>query len=311
VIESEIAKIENQKFYKYQLFDRTLNYVSYGSEKYHQYALTKKDLENLDVNEIVDKVAKLFNHGYDVYYYGANSKNEISSIFDKIDAVITSNNKLTRTLSKQRKNYSKSNVYLVDIESKQIEIAFTAKLQKFDKKNHILYVIFNEYLSTFVNERIRETKGLAYSAGSTMQYPAYADESYGHYTKLSTQTDKFSEALQINYDLLENMPIDKSVFSKIRSRQQELLNAGRITKNASLYHYERSINRGVNYDYRKHYIEVLNEVTLKDFEEFYEKNIKGSNYNLIIVGDTSEIDKAGLSTYGHVIEVSRETLYGS
>lgn len=311
VVKSEISKIENQKNNKYYLFNRALDYVSYGSENHRKDILTKNDLENLNVKAAVDKVSNLFDYGYDVYFYGANNKEEITSIFNKIIVAKSSNSNFAKRTHKQRKDYLKSNVFLVDTDSKQIDIAFVTKLQEFDRKNHFMYVLFNDYLSTLVNDRIRETKGLAYTAGSTIQYPAYADESYGHYTKLGTQTDKFSEALQINYDLLENMPIDESVFSKIKSRQEGVLNSQRIVKNASLYHYERSINRGVNYDYKKHYIEVLDEVTLKDFEEFYNTYIKNSIYNLIIIGDTSQIDKNELSTYGDIIEVSKEMLFGN
>ena len=310
VIESEISKIENQKSNKYQLFNKTLDYVSYGSENYQKDMLTKKDLENLDVNEIVQKVPKLFDYGYYIYFYGSNNKEELASIFNEIDSTKPSNSNLVKRTHKERKNYFKSNVFLVDTESKQFDIAFVTKFQEFDRKKHFMYVLFNNYLSTLVNERIRETKGLAYTANSTMVYPNYPDESYFQYTKLGTQTDKFKEALKINYDLLKNMPIEESVFSQVKLRRQALLNSQRIVKNASLYHYEKSINKGMDYDDRKHYFEVLANLTLDDFEKFYKKHIKNNIYNLIIIGDTSQIEKGELSTYGNIVEVSKETLFG-
>lgn len=310
IVKSEISKIENQKSNKGQLFNRALDYVSYGSKNYQKDILTKNDLENLDVKNLVKKVSKLFDYGYDIYFYGANDKDDITSIFKKIGVDQGPTDAIEKRIHKQRKTYSKSNVFIVDTDSKQIDITFVTKLQGFDKKNHFMYVLFNDYLSTLVNDRIRETKGMAYYANSTMVYPNYADESYSHYTKIGTQNDKFSEALKINHDLIKNVPIEASVFSLVKSRQQALLNSQRIVKNASLYHYERSTNRGVDYDYRKHYFEVLSELTLEDFEEFYKTYIQDSVYNLIIIGDTSEIDKAELSNYGNIIEVSKETLFG-
>ena len=106
------------------------------------------------------------------------------------------------------------------------------------------------------------------------------------------------------------MPIEESVFSQVKLRRQALLNSQRIVKNASLYHYEKSINKGMDYDDRKHYFEVLANLTLDDFEKFYKKHIKNNIYNLIIIGDTSQIEKGELSTYGNIVEVSKETLFG-
>jgi len=311
VVTSEISKIENQKNNKFYLFNRALDYISYGSENYHKDILTENDLENLNVKTAVEKVPRLFDYGYDIYFYGANNKDEITSIFNKLNVNKPSQSNTAKKLHKQRKTYSENNVFLVDTEGKQIDIVFTTNLQEFNRKNHFLYVLFNDYLSTLVNESIRETRGLAYSANSTIEYPNYADESYGHYTKVGTQTDKFSEALKINHDLLENMPIQESVFSKVKSRRQALSNSQRIVKNAALYHYERSINRGVNYDYNKHLLEELPNLTLDDLEDFYKTFIKGNNYNLIIIGDTSQIDKNELLKYGTITELSKETLFGN
>ncbi|WP_417881868.1 M16 family metallopeptidase [Xanthomarina gelatinilytica] len=311
IVKAEISKIENQKSNKGQLFNRTLDYVSYGSQNYQKDILTKNDLENLNVEKIVEKVSNLFDYGFDIYFYGAKNKDEITSIFNKINLDKPSQTNIAKNHTKQRKVFLKNNVFLVNTEGKQIDIAFTTNLSKFNKKNDILYVLFNDYLSTMVNERIRETKGLAYSAFSKMAYPNYANELYGHYTKLGTQTDKFSEALKINHDLIENMPIEASVFSTVKSRRQAILDAQRIVNNAALYHYEKSLNRGLNYDYRKHYFEVLSDLTLDDFEEFYKTYIKNSIYNLIIIGDTSQIDKDELSNYGEIIELSKEELFGN
>jgi len=306
----ELAKIENQKNNKYQLFEKTLNYVNNDSTTYFQSFLTKRDLEKLTTKKIINQVSELFNCSYEIYFYGSKSKKEITSIFNEVLEEKSSQVSSGIVHSRIRKTYNSNNVFLVDSNSKQIDITFTTNLKPFNKKHNPLYVLFNDYLDTFINESIRETKGMAYSATSTIQYPNYTDESYCHYTKVSTQTDKYLEALKINHDLINNMPMDKSVFLKVKSRWEGVWNSQRIVKNAVLYHYEKSINRGINYDYRKHYFEELATITLEDFESFYNEQIKNSLYNLIIIGDLNEIDRMELSKYGKVTELGIEDIFG-
>ncbi len=310
LIKSELDKIENQKNNRSQLMTRALNLVNYGPEYASKISLTKNDLDKLEAKEILQQVSRLFNRKQEIYFYGSKNSEALFEIFNKKfnNDIVFVNNESVVTKIKNQNNTN--NVYLVDYNGKQVDISFTGQLDTFNKNKHGMYILFENYFDQVINEQIRETKGLAYNAYNTIEYPKYNYSNYYHYTSVGTQTDKFEETLSINKNLIENLPIEESTFKTVKKRLETLWGSGRITKNSILYHYERAKNRGLDYDYRAHYIKGISDVTLEDFQKFYEESIKKHNYNLILIGDLNEIDRSKLSKYGKNIELSKETLFG-
>ena len=308
---TELAKLENQKTNKYVLFQRALDYIQYGPDSHLQQVTTAKDLQAISAKDIIQALSTLFDYQHDIYMYGASPQEEITSVFQETLEQKSSLKNPESAPHRIRKSHDSTNVYVVDLPGKQLEIAFTTTLNTFNRRLHPLYVLFNQYQSDKINEEIRETRGLAYSAASTFQYPNYAGEKYVHYTQVGTQTDKYAEVLPINYDLIHNVSFDESVFLKIKNRWESLWTAQRIVKNAILYHYERSVNRGTDYDYRKHYFEEVSNITIEDFQTFYQEKIAGSKYHLLMIGDMDQLDRKELDKYGRIVELSEEDLFGN
>ena len=55
--------------------------------------------------------------------------------------------------------------------------------------------------------------------------------------------------------------------------------------------------------------ESLKTVTDEDVYDYYNKNVKGRPYILIIVGDKSKLDMQKLSKYGKITELKLEEIY--
>ncbi|MAM23189.1 MAG: hypothetical protein CL817_05595, partial [Croceibacter sp.] len=51
------------------------------------------------------------------------------------------------------------------------------------------------------------------------------------------------------------------------------------------------------------------EMTLDDLSNFFEENIKGENYNILVIGNKNEINFEALSKYGEIIELDRDYLF--
>ena len=106
------------------------------------------------------------------------------------------------------------------------------------------------------------------------------------------------------------MPFDESLFLKVKSRLEGIWNSWRVKKKDVLTHYENSLNRGFKYDYRKQYYNKLSEISLEDFKDYYQQWIQNSYFNLIVIGDSSQINKDYLKQFGEVHILKKEVIFG-
>ena len=308
--QQQLTKIKNDKSNKSRIIDRVINYVRYGTDSY-QSILTEEDLKQINSpDKVVAKLASLFNYNYELYLYSANSDQTIIDTFNTILPDEKPSIAMKKISSKKPRKQDGNHVYLIDFKSTQTDIIFDTNLASFDPSNISMNYLLQNYTSGIINDELREKRGLAYSAYSRLSYPYLLDGTIHFNTRMGTQADKYKEAIKINYDLIRKMPLDSSKFTKSKLRLEGIWNSWRITKNALLYHYETSLNRGFDHDYRKQYYEVFPSLTMEDLKDYYNKQIKDNSFNLIIIGDLSKIDTSFLKKYGDIHILTKEEVFG-
>ena len=307
VRQTELTEIENQKNNKFRVLGRAMNYVKYGPEVAFQGILTKQDIEEISAEMIVDKMGKLFNDQHKIYLYGANTKQEVANIFNKVLEQNTLKS-IEAPLRSKSENYKENNVFLIDFKSTQLHAVFTTKLKSYAPEHTAMNALFYEYFNSLINNELREKRGLVYSANCDFLDDENTKPNH-FYTQMSTQIDKYIEALKINHDLLRDIPFDESLFLKSKARRQGIWNSWRVVKNDVLSHYENSLNRGFDHDYRKQYYDEFPNVTLEDLKKYYQEWIKDNPFNLIIIGDLTQIDKTVLKEYGKINVLTIEELF--
>ena len=87
------------------------------------------------------------------------------------------------------------------------------------------------------------------------------------------------------------------------------LAAQRITKTNIFWNYERLQKLGIDNDNREEMYNAIKDMTIEDLREFFNKNIKGENYNVMVIGNKKDIDFRALRKLGKVQEMDIDYLF--
>ncbi|WP_062054803.1 M16 family metallopeptidase [Aquimarina longa] len=293
------------------LWNGLMNYGMYGENSPLRNIYTIGELQAINPQELVDKIKELRNFKQRIFYYGKD-----------VDAAITSINKNHKIESKLLEYPEKSkyieketggNVYFVDYDMVQSEMIFLAKGSEFDPNKMAASRLFNTYfgsgLSSIVFQEIRESKSLAYSAFSAYSTAQEEGDSNYIYAYIGTQANKMPQAVDAMMDLMTVMPEAEKQFNAAKEATLKKIAAQRITKSNIFWSYERLKKRGIDNDNRKEMYETIKNMTLADLKMFFDQNIKGETYNILVIGNKKEADMKALSQLGKITEMDIDYLF--
>ena len=173
--------------------------------------------------------------------------------------------------------------------------------------------LFNSYfgsgLSSIVFQEIRESKSLAYSAFSAYSNASEKDKSNYIYAYLGTQANKMPEAVDAMMDLMTNMPEAEQQFNAAKEATLKKIAAERITKSNIFWSYEGLKKRGIDNDNREEMYNTIKNMTLEDLKKFFNENISGETYNVLVIGNKKDVDMKALSKLGKVQEMDVDFLF--
>jgi len=293
------------------LWNGLFNYGMYGEKSPLRNIYTIAELQQFDPKELVDKIKELKNYKHRVFYYGKDVDAAITSLnkHHKITSDLIEYPTATTYLQKE----TGGNVYFVDYDMVQSEMVFLAKGSQFDPKKIAASQLFNTYfgsgLSSIVFQEIRESKSLAYSAFSSYSNARKKEDSNYIYAYIGTQANKMPEAVDAMMDLMTNMPEAEKQFNAAKESTLKKIAAQRITKSNIFWRYEGLKKRGIDNDNRKEIYNTIKKMTLADLKTFFNENIKGENYNIMVIGNKKDIDMKALSKLGEVQEMDIDFLF--
>ncbi len=311
-VESILKGRENGKTQKGNIFwNGLMNYGKYGENSRLRNIYSASDLKAITPDELVKKIKEIKDFKQRAFYYG----NDVTSAI----AALNKNHIITENLLDypEKREYLEletgGNVYFVDYDMVQSEMLLLAKGSEFDPKKMAASSLFNTYfgsgLSSIVFQEIRESKSLAYSAFSSYQNASEMNNSNYVMSYMGTQANKIPQAVDAMMELMTNMPEVEDQFNQAKEATLKQIAAQRITKSNIFWAYEGLKNRGIDNDNREEMYNTIKNMTLKDLKDFFDKNIKGENYNVMVIGNKNDINFKALKALGEVQELDIDYLF--
>nr|WP_321244940.1 insulinase family protein [uncultured Psychroserpens sp.] len=293
------------------LWNGLMSYGKYGDNSRLRNIFQTKELNAMDPANLVDIVKGMKNFEQRIFYYGKN-----------IDAAVTALN-TSHKVSEELKTYPEAmayleketggNVYFVDFDMVQSEMLFLAKGDPFKAENMAASTLFNTYfgsgLSSIVFQEIRESKSLAYSAFSSYSNASKKDNNNYVMAYMGTQANKMPQAVDAMMELMTNMPEAEEQFNAAKEATLKKLAAQRITKSSVFWNYERLKKLGIDNDNREDMYNTIKDMTMADLRDFFNANIKGENYNVMVIGNKKDIDFKSLEKLGKLQEMDIDYLF--
>ncbi|MFP2994563.1 insulinase family protein [Spongiivirga sp. MCCC 1A20706] len=303
---------EDNKTQKWSILQRGLvNYAKYGEDSRQRDIIQVSDLRDIDPEELVNIVKDLRNYKQRVFYYGKDVENAVASLDEK--HTVPASLKDYAPAKKYEEKETGGNVYFVNYDMVQAEMMFVAKSDPFSTENLAASRLFNTYfgsgLSSIVFQEIRESKSLAYSAYSFYANASKKDESNYVMAYIGTQANKMPQAVDAMLDLMNDMPESEEQFQAAKESTLKKLAAERITKSNIFWSYERLQNRGIDHDIREDIYNAVSKMTMADLKTFFDNNIKGEEYNMVVIGNRNDVDMKALEKMGKVQEMNIDYLF--
>jgi predicted Zn-dependent peptidase len=183
----------------------------------------------------------------------------------------------------------------------------------FDPEQMAATRLFNTYfgsgLSSIVFQEIRESKSLAYSAYSAYQSASEKGKSDYVMAYIGTQANKMPQAIDAMMEIMTDMPEAEEQFQQAKESTLKQLAADRITKSDIFWSYEGLKKRGISEDNRQKMFNAIQNMTLADLKTYFDKNISGEDYNVMVIGNKKDVNMDALSLLGKVKELDIDYLF--
>jgi predicted Zn-dependent peptidase len=311
-VESILKQRQDGKTQKGNIFyNGMMSYAQYGEDSRLRNIYSEDELKAITPTELVDKIKEMRSYKQRIFYYG-----------NDVDAAVTSldqHHKVPENLKDypEKTEYQAletgGNVYFVNYDMVQSEILLLSKGDEFDAEKMAAARLFNTYfgsgLSSIIFQEIRESKSLAYSAFAS--YSMASELGNPDYTMayVGTQANKLEQAVDAIMELMNNMPEAQEQFNQAKEATLKKIAAERITKSDIFWTYENLKKRGITNDYREEMYKTIENMTFDDLTSFFNENIKGQDYNVMVIGNRNDLDFEALGKLGEVKELDVDYLF--
>lgn len=288
-----------------------MNYAKYGENSRLRNIIPVSELKTINPQELVELTKGMKNYKQRLFYYGKDVTAAVTALnnFHKVSEELNEYPEAMAYLEKE----TGGNVYFVDYDMVQSEMMFLAKGEPFKPENMAASTLFNTYfgggLSSIVFQEIRESKSLAYSAWSNYSTARKKDDANYVMAYIGTQANKMPEAVDAMMNLMSDMPEAEDQFNAAKEATLKKLAAQRITKSNVFWSYERLKKLGIENDNREAMYNAIKDMKMEDLRNFFNKNIKGENYNVMVIGNKKDIDFKALKKLGEVQEMDVDHLF--
>ena len=311
-VESIIKERQDSKGQKGSiLWGGLMNFGKYGENSRLRNIYKTDELNAINPKELVDLVKDMKNYKQRVFYYGKDVDIAVNALNTKHK--ITSDLKSYPEAVVYEELETGGNVFFVDFDMVQSEMLFLAKGEPFKAENMAASTLFNTYfgsgLSSIVFQEIRESKSLAYSAFSRYQMASEKENSNYVMAYMGTQANKMPQAVTAMMDLMTDMPEAEKQFNAAKEATLKKTAAQRITKSSIFWTYESLKKRGIENDNREVMYNTIKDMTMEDLKEFFNSNIKGEEYNVMVIGNKKDIDFKALESLGKIQEMDIDYLF--
>ncbi|MFK8060860.1 MAG: M16 family metallopeptidase [Polaribacter sp.] len=293
------------------LWNGLMNYGKYGEDSPLRDIMQIDELKAINPEELVALVKDMKNYKQRIFYYGKDVNNAVSAL--NANHTIYGDLKEYPEPKEYKETETGGNVFFTNYDMVQTEMLFLAKGEPFKAENMAASSLFNTYfgsgLSSIVFQEIRESKSLAYSAFASYQGASKKDSPNYVMAYVGTQANKLEQAVDAMMDLMNNMPEAEKQFNAAKEATLKKLAAQRITKSNIFWSYERLKKLGIDNDNREVMYNTIKNMTMKDLKAFFNKNIKGESYNVMVIGNKKDLNVESLKKLGTIKELEVDYLF--
>jgi predicted Zn-dependent peptidase len=293
------------------LYNGLMSWGTYGEDSRLRDIYSEAELKAMDPADLVQKVKDLRNYKHRVFYYGKDVDNAVAALNEHHN--VPADLKDYPAKKEYEEKETGGNVYFVDYDMVQSEMILLAKGNEFDPKQMAATRLFNTYfgsgLSSIVFQEIRESKSLAYSAYSAYREASEKGKSDYVMAYVGTQANKLPQAVDAMLEIMTDMPEAQEQFEQAKEATLKKIAADRITKSNIFWTYEGLQKRGITEDMRQQMYDEIKDITMDDLREYFNKNIKGEQYNVMVIGNKKDIDFKALNQLGKVQEMDIDKLF--
>jgi zinc protease len=293
------------------LWNGLMNYGKYGEDSPLRDIMQIDELKAINPEVLVGIIKEMKNYKQRIFYYGKDVNSAVASlnIYHKIFGEL----KEYPPAKVYKESETGGNVFFTDYDMVQTELMFLAKGEPFKPENMAASTLFNTYfgsgLSSIVFQEIRESKSLAYSAFASYSNATKKDAPNYVMAYVGTQANKLEQAVDAMMDLMNNMPEAEKQFNAAKEATLKKLAAQRITKSNIFWSYERLQKLGIDNDNRELMYNTIKGMTMEDLKAFFNKNIKGESYNVMVIGNKKDLNVASLKKLGKIKELEIDYLF--
>lgn len=295
------------------LWNALFNYGKYGRFNPNTNIMSEDELRAVDPKALTDLIVEIYSYRHKVFYYGQKDLPEIVPVVKKYHAVSGELREIPEPVVYEEQPTDVSQVFFVNYDMSQTNIVMLAKGPAFDATLIPPAQLFGEYfgsgLSSIVFQEIRESRALAYSAFSAFSVPGRMDQSNYIYGFVGTQADKLKIATDALLGLMNDMPRAQKQFDLAKESILRKIETERIVKTSIFWNYQNNLDMGIDYDIRRDVYDYAKNVTLDDFNEFFNNYIKGNSYIFLIMGNKEMLDRKAMESLGEVKDLSLEEIF--
>ena len=290
-------------------------YGIYGPHNELTDALDAEQMRQMGAEGVLDHLRSLSGYAQHVLYYGPLETNQVCRLVNKLHPMSQNPVAAHESQFYTPQKVDQDQVILAPYQAKNTHMmGFSSRDEAFDLEVLPYVGIFNEYfgggMNSIVFQELRESRGLAYSAGASFSQASNDADRERFYTRIITQNDKVKDCLEVFDQIVEQMPVSESAFSLARDAVLKRLATERTLREDVLECYLRCRDRGLSEDPNRKVYEQVKTMKMDDLKAFHQREIANRKYRLLLLGDEADWDMDILQKHGTIQRVSLEDIFG-
>lgn len=287
-------------------------YNRHGEESPYLKLMTSEEILDATREELYGAVQQLLSLRHELDYGGTLPAGEVKRLVEKH---LPSKGALAEPppyLFRRVRETDGNQVLFVEKETAQSQVRVESGSNDFDESIVPEVMLFNTYfaggLSGIVYQELRESRGLAYFAGSAYRSGGRVGEQSLMIGAIGTQPDKTTEALGAYIGLVEDVPVTPERFAEARESLENRLRTERIGFRDVARMVRRWEQQGLSGDPRPARFERVSRATIDEVLAFWRGHIRGRPKLISVVGDPARIDMQQLESFGPTTEMEVDSL---
>lgn len=313
-VENTKKQRQNMKRDRQSNFNALYLHAAFGTYNMLTNTMTDKELDQTDPQQLIDLIRGLRNYKHEILYYGPMPVAAIAKEVAALHRVPTRLKPIPASKEYVMQQTPKTDVYTANYDAKDIMMMlYNNQNLHWKPEDEAMIRLFNNYFGSGMNsivfQELRETKGLAYSAGASYAIPARKQDPLYFSAFIITQIDKMPDCIKTYQGLINDMPQSQKAFDLAKQNLIKELQSHRSIKMNIIFDYLTAQKMGINYDINKVVYRQVPSITMPQMVKFQKSIAAEKPFRYIILGNEKELDMQTLQKLGPVKSIKAEELF--